>query len=433
MKKAFSLILVALMTAAVASGCSQQTETPSSGGANSSSGGSESTQTAEVVELDLQTMTGDQYYFDQAIEVYNEKFPQYHVTPNYTVKDEYYDKVLTMFSGRAEFDIVAMNGIQYILDYSNKNAVMDLTDMIERSDIDTSKYGAIYQDVVEATGGKSYGIPYRSTAWALFYNKTIFENEGIDYPEQMTWSEYAELAKKLTKGEGANKQWGGYWYDDDCLTLAKQTGNTLLDDDLTPVRESLEFVNQLYNVDQSMMSLQEKTATQSYFITEFEKGNIAMFPNGDWCVSLLMRDKEDGKHDIDWDVAPYPVPDGVPAGTSYGGQIFIGIPQTSQKSEAAFHFIQWLTSEEGQSIIAENGILTGYIDDNVKEAFIEGSGHDSVGVFFEQSLLLDAPIDTRYPEIQNIWKEESNLYLLGEQDLDTTMANFENRRSDILK
>lgn len=390
-------------------------------------------QADDVIELNLQTLVGDQFYLDKAIEVYNAKFPQYKVVPTYTVKTEYVDRVLTMFAGKAEFDLVQMNGLTYVMDYAAKGAVLDLTDIIAESGLDVSPYGALYQQLVETMGGRSYGLPYRGGGWVLYYNKDLFDKEGIPYPGQLTWNEYAELALRFTKDEGADKQWGGYWYPDpQGLHPALQQGATILDDDLSAVRSSLEFVNKLYNVDKSMMSIQEKTATQSYFITEFEKGNIAMFPNGDWCVSLLMRDAEAGKHNVNWGIAPYPVPDGVAPGTSVGSACLFGIPSTSKKVDAAFHFLSWLCSEEGQTIIARNGILTGMINDGIKQAFVEGSGNPETATFFEQSYVSGTPLDPKYPELQTIWQEEENLYLLGEQDLDTTMNNYMERREMVL-
>jgi len=57
--------------------------------------------------------------------------------------------------------------------------------------------------------GKQYGIPFSTPAHVLFYNKKLFDEAQIGYPnENWTWDDLVDAAKKLTKGEGANKVYG---------------------------------------------------------------------------------------------------------------------------------------------------------------------------------------------------------------------------------
>ena len=45
----------------------------------------------------------------------------------------------------------------------------------------------------------------------LFYNKTLFDAAGVDYPtNDMTWEEYAALAKEMT-GKG-NCKYGCHYH-----------------------------------------------------------------------------------------------------------------------------------------------------------------------------------------------------------------------------
>ena len=45
----------------------------------------------------------------------------------------------------------------------------------------------------------------------LFYNADIMKEAGIDMAKQMTWSEYGDIAKQLTSGDGT--KYGGCWVD----------------------------------------------------------------------------------------------------------------------------------------------------------------------------------------------------------------------------
>lgn len=89
--------------------------------------------------------------------------------------------------------------------------LMDLTDLVKNSELDISKYGAMWDS--SYPDGQIFALPTRTTCWMLFYNPDLLEEAGVEMPEQLTWTEYAEMAKKLTKGDGPDKQWGGYWVD----------------------------------------------------------------------------------------------------------------------------------------------------------------------------------------------------------------------------
>ena len=103
----------------------------------------------------------------------------------------------------------------------------------------------------------------------LFYNPDLLAEAGVEMPEQLTWTEYAEMAKKLTAGEGPDKQWGGYWVELAYTVHGHTAGRVCESDDVTAVQDSLELLNQLYNVDKSHMSLGEMKATDTQYLADF--------------------------------------------------------------------------------------------------------------------------------------------------------------------
>lgn len=53
-------------------------------------------------------------------------------------------------------------------------------------------------------GGKQYAIPKDIDTIALWYNKTMFDEAGIKYPDaSWTWDTFRDAAKKLTKADGS--------------------------------------------------------------------------------------------------------------------------------------------------------------------------------------------------------------------------------------
>ena len=53
-------------------------------------------------------------------------------------------------------------------------------------------------------------------------------------------------------------------------------------------------------------------------------------------------------------------------------------------------------------------------------------------IVFSKNNVPDVIYDPNYSAVETILKEEQELYMIGEQDIDTTMSNFESRRAEIL-
>lgn len=221
--------------------------------------------------------------------------------------NEYNTKIMTNLLGGSEMDVYSINGTSSLGLYSSKNQLLDITDRIKEANLDVGAYGTSFQDIIEVlTEGKYYALPYRTSQYALFYNKAIFDREGIPYPTQTTWDEYAELAKSLTKGEGVDKQWGGYYADWITAPLgALQKGSTILDDSLDDVADWLDYLERLYTQDRSHMSYKQMKSESIDWIKQFESGNVAMLINGEWTLNMLKADIADGKTDIAFDMAPF--------------------------------------------------------------------------------------------------------------------------------
>ena len=86
--------------------------------------------------------------------------------------------------------------------FMRNDMLLDLTDRIAQSDvIDPDNY---YQDVLGLYqyDGKTYAIPKDYDTIALWYNKTMFDEAGISYPDETwTWETLADAAAKLTNKE----------------------------------------------------------------------------------------------------------------------------------------------------------------------------------------------------------------------------------------
>lgn len=426
LQKPFIVLLAVLLVAAL-SGC----------GSNNEESSDSATPTDEKVTLQYYTWTDEESYMSKIVEAFNNQNEQIEVKLN-TISndsDEYNTKIMNNLSGGSSMDVYSINGTASLGLYASKAQLVELSEQIKNSGLDVGAYGPSYQDIVNVlTEGKYYALPYRTTAWALFYNKTLFDQAGLEYPGQMTWDEYAELAKQLTKGEGADKQWGGYYADWIVAPLgALQTGSTILDDNLDEIGSFLQLLDRLYNQDQSHMSFKQMRAESIDWVKQFELGNVAMLINGEWTINMLNGDKANGNFDFEYDMAPLPLPEGVSDPTTVGGvSTFIGINPQSEHVDAAFEFVKFVAGSEGGSVIAESSVLPAYSSDETKESFLAATGTEGSKYFFEAKTVVENQPVAGIDEVNRVFGEQRDLYLYQEQDIETTISNFKEQRDSVL-
>ncbi|MBA9088218.1 multiple sugar transport system substrate-binding protein [Fontibacillus solani] len=392
----------------------------------------------EKVVLEYYTWTDEEDYMKKVVDAFNAQNSDIQVHMNTISNDsnEYNTKIMNNLSGGSKMDVYSINGTSSLGLYSSKNQLIDLTNQIKEANLDVGAYGPSFQDITEVlTDGKYYALPYRTSQYALFYNKALFDKEGIEYPKQMTWNQYAELAKTLTKGEGADKQWGGYYADWLIAPLgALQEGTTILDDNLDPVAKWLDFQNRIYYEDQSHMSYKQMKAESTDWIKQFESGNVAMLVNGEWTVNMLKADIASGKTDMEFDMAPLPLPEGINDPITVGGvSTFIGINPNSEYSDAAFKFVQFVAGEQGESIIAESSVLPAYSSDKTKESYLNATGIQGSSFFFEANTVVENPPVPQIDEVNRVYSEQRDLNLFQEQDSATAIQNFSKQRQSVLQ
>jgi hypothetical protein len=77
--------------------------------------------------------------------------------------------------------------------------------------IDTAQYVGIIEQIT--VSGEVYALPFRSDFWLVFYNKDLFDAAGVPYPSNdLTLDEYDALARRVTRGTGANKTYGAHYH-----------------------------------------------------------------------------------------------------------------------------------------------------------------------------------------------------------------------------
>jgi len=293
--------------------------------------------------------------------------------------------------------------------------LMDVTDEVEELGY-ADKFNPIILDAV-TDGDRIYGFPRQAYAMGLHYNRTLFEQAGLD-PDNppTTWDEVREAAKTIAEQTGkagfmemTQNNTGGWQLV--AATVARGgsiqedngdgTYTSTIANDAT--KAALEFLQTLRWEDNSLGSnflLDWGTINQ-----EFAAGNIGMYSSGSDVYTALVRDFS--LNPDDYGLTVVPVEDG--GGTLGGGDIAVVSPTVDEATKAAA--VKWIDWYYMQKLLDE--------DAAVKDAETLAASDQAVGTpvlpvldreTYEESLTwiepyINVPRDQMTPFIEGVWEQ----------------------------
>lgn len=261
-------------------------------------------------------------------------------------------KLTTQLAGGSPPDVAWLNASD-TADFASRDALVDLTNYIERSDVvnpddyvEAFKTFVTYEDTF-------YGLPMQGETTGLFYRTDLFEQAGIEGPPQ-TWEEFEAAAQALTIPE--ENQYGFqifaseaayYWYP-----WLYQAGGDLL----SPEGEILFDSEEARTAAEFYVGLADY-APRDYFNSNsydgrvaFIEGQTAMYVAGNWFAGTLSQEAPqiDGK----WATAP--LPEG-PAGckTTIAGDAVVMLADAAENEDEANAAWKWIEFLNTPEILAE--------------------------------------------------------------------------------
>lgn len=232
----------------------------------------------EVVIWDYFETDAQKEMMQTLIDGFNSSQDEYEASHVYVPFSDY-EKQLTLGIASGELpDLVILDGCSMA-----SFIQLGLFGDISEAEINWDEY---IQGPLESTmmDGKHYGIPFATNCTALYYNKDMFDEAGIAYPdENTTWDEFHEMAKALTKdgvygfGNAATNTDEGTFQ---CLQWIYTAGGSYTD---------IEAGVDAYKLMQEMIEDGSWTKecvnwTQSDVNNNFMAGNLAMQQNGPWQI-----------------------------------------------------------------------------------------------------------------------------------------------------
>lgn len=338
MKLSKSLVMTtALASALVLSACG--------GGAEDSNGG-EAGGSGDQVTLELFSNKAE------SVDTYNNLIAQFEEEhPNINIQLETPPEAETVLRTR-----LTRNDLPDILSIGGNNTYGELAaegvfyDFSEEEFMD--RVQPAYTDMLSALVGSdvegNFGVPYATNANGMIYNKTLFDEMGMEIPE--TWDDLMALMDEAQAAEGVTpvlftlqEAWTG-------LPTWNSLGGVLAPDDFHVQKTNGEatFQEEYDEVADKYLQLLEYAEGDVFGVgyddgnAQFANGGFLFYPQGNWVIPELERNNPD----IELGFFAFPASDNAEENALVSGvDVLLTMSETTDYPEEAMTFIEFMLEE----------------------------------------------------------------------------------------
>ena len=407
-------------------------------------GGKKQTTTGKQVEIrfGFPSAVADDYKMmkEQVIPLFEKAHPNIKVKFEYMPWGQFRTKLLTELAANQAPDLWISDGVHF-MNYAGRGAIMDLTDWINR-DFNKKDYFAL--DFASDHNGRIWGVPRDIQTTVFFYNKELFNEAGLNYPDETwDWDIFLSAAKKLTK-DTANKkirQYGFHsqnWITAGWFNFIYQNKGQILDEtrtksllDQPEAIEAVEFMVDMihkHKVSPTGDVLQGAGSLGGPFPARL----IAMEYN--YSLQLSVYNKI---NDLDYDTAI--LPKGKVRAVSYNANPFvINAKSPPEKAKAAWEFIKFFVStEEVQKNLIEGGFGLPILKKAIySSSFVDAPTKPSNKLAFieplEKGYALPMDLNKCWGEWNNAVSQSLSLAWMGEITVKKAMLEAHKKVQEIL-
>lgn len=266
-----------------------------------------------------------------------------------TIPTDYANTMVTKLAAGERPDVM-MLAMDQVPRYALAEMIMPLEDLASPEYMDS-----LYPVVKEAltVNGTLYAAARDVTPKVMYLNTQMFKDANVEIPAD-TWTldDFVEVAKQMTKGSGADAQWGYYWqnYADPTFAFIAAFGGRFYSDDgttsvLSTDAKTLEAIQFMYDLRNTHKVVPTDAQAKQFGDTgeaAFMAGKVAMQIGGLSTASTL-----DG-NGVEFTVLPIPYLDGVSKTSSFVNSWTI--PNGAANPELSWRVVEFLSGKEGQQI-----------------------------------------------------------------------------------
>ncbi len=305
--------------------------------------------------------------YENFIYKFQEENPDLKVKVSFEAWNDYMTKLPTMLAGGVVPDVIHQH-MSIVQDYAHRGALLDLIPYMERDGVKPEDYiPALFEAF--SNKGKTYAIPKDSAAWGVYYNKTMFDQAGLEYPkDDWTLEDFRTLALELTRDENGYpasspnfdrskiKQWGFAWMEptptasENARGFVKAFGGDWYTEDYKQTLITDPPVLEDFRMFREMRCVENSIPTPAQALGQgdpFRAGLVAMAVS--FHIMTFFAKQENVRFDYDVTF--------LPAGP--GGQYVVvgasgwAIPVQAKYKEEGWRFIKFLTSLPIQTYIGQ--------------------------------------------------------------------------------
>jgi multiple sugar transport system substrate-binding protein len=270
--------------------------------------------------------------------------------------------------------------------------------------------------------GELICLPQNVSSLVVYYNRDLFEGAGVPLPAgDWSWEDFVAAARALTRdldGDGMVDQYG-LGVEPSLLRLAPfvwMNGAPLVDDPDQPTRLTLTRPPAQATLDW-FVALRQEHGVAPGRVEEMAQDSESRFIAGTTAMYLNSRRGTPTYREIAafaWDVAP--LPQGQSAATVLHSDGYC-LARAAEQPEAAWRFIEFANSVEGQTIVARSGRTVPSLRGVAESAvFLDPAlppAHSQV--FLDSTLVARLlPVVSTWDEIERVASEEIARAFYGE-------------------
>lgn len=316
------------------------------------------------------------------LESFESKYPDINVKYE-PISGNYMQKIQTMLAAGNAPDVFYLDSSEAPTLMST-GALQPIDQYIEESDFNLDDF---FDSLLNGFTweGNVYGLPKDVSTLALFYNKELFDEAGVEYPDQSwTWQDYISAGEKITKdtdGDGKIDQWGMVLTSSlsRFLPFVYQNEGKFIDVEERKMvagentLEALEFYSDLKN--EHEIATTPSGVGAQWLGDALAKGNVGMVLTGNWTIPYM----ENNAPKVEYGTAVLPKKE---QRATLAFTVAYVIPKQSDKKEAAWKLLSYLTGKKGMTKWTNLGLALPtrhsvtedfkYQDDPLRQALMSG-------------------------------------------------------------
>ncbi|TFE28613.1 ABC transporter substrate-binding protein [Cohnella luojiensis] len=327
--------------------------------------------------------------------------------------DDYYTLLKTKMAGGDVVDVFTLNAGAQTKLFVDGGYVEDLTGMPFLENFDPSVVAA------QATDGKNYVSPVNATPIAMFYNKKIFADLGIEIPR--TFDAMIAAGKKIKDAGktpfalGWKDGWTlGMWIGRDLPSNTALVENqpdffTKLETgavkfaDNPAARTMIQHAKQIFDLGNK----DQLGVDYNGIVDLFAKGDVGMMYMGTWPLADIQK-KNPELYETGIGYFPYPFSNDESLNKlEFNPDASLAVGSNSKNKEAALKFVAFMASKEGGDSWVKNINSLSYVKGasaDIAPAVNELQPYFDSGEVYDSQVYIKTTIDWTNQFVQNLQK-----------------------------